>query len=132
MSDKTKAKPFWWDRPCYKCRSHSCDLSCPESVDVGMGPVAVIRKKEGSSGGFWAQWLRLVQVGDTLYTADQLAAAVAQEREKWQADAERYRFAMQSDDFAVCSWVESGNRGERGWFPIHTNNGIDEARIRRT
>ena len=31
MTDKLRpAASIWWDRPCYKCRSHTCDMSCLE------------------------------------------------------------------------------------------------------
>ena len=29
MDDELR-KPIKWDRPCYKCGSHYCDLSCPD------------------------------------------------------------------------------------------------------
>ena len=31
MNDELR-KPIKWDRPCYKCKSYYCDLSCPEPV----------------------------------------------------------------------------------------------------
>jgi len=33
MSDKLReAASIWWDRPCYKCRSHTCDMSCEAAL----------------------------------------------------------------------------------------------------
>lgn len=32
MADELR-KPIKWDRPCYKCGSHYCDLSCPDRAN---------------------------------------------------------------------------------------------------
>ena len=33
MSDKLReAASIWWDRPCYKCRSQTCDMSCEAAL----------------------------------------------------------------------------------------------------
>ena len=35
MTDKLRAAAIiWWDRPCYKCRSHTCDTSCSEPRNI--------------------------------------------------------------------------------------------------
>lgn len=40
-------------------------------------------------------------------------------------DAERWRYALESDDFAVCKWETIF--GEEGWFPISETSEIDAA-----
>ena len=39
MSEELR-KSIRWDRPCYKCRSNYCDLSCPDPTRPVAMPVS--------------------------------------------------------------------------------------------
>ena len=67
---------------------------------------------------------------ELLYTYDQLRQAFAQgaaaqldRLEKAEKDAERYRFALDDREFAVCEF----NNNRRRWVPIRDNASIDKA-----
>lgn len=72
---------IYWDRPCYKCRSHTCDMSCPEQQPVSMEPVAWMLENGFAFETEPAEYHALSE-WDALYTATQLAAARQQGEEE--------------------------------------------------
>ena len=78
MSEKLRAAAsIWWDRPCYKCRSHTCDMSCLEQ-EPEQEPVAWITK--GGKGDLW--WSRSVDE-DGNNNLDDVPLYTAPPRREW-------------------------------------------------
>ena len=78
MSEKLRAAAsIWWDRPCYKCRSHTCDMSCLEQ-EPEQEPVAWITK--GGKGDLW--WSRSVDE-DGNNNLDDVPLYTALPRREW-------------------------------------------------
>ena len=47
MSIEAMKDMIKWDRPCYKCLSHYCDLSCKETLKQGQEPYGYLKLSNG-------------------------------------------------------------------------------------
>jgi len=60
MSIEAMKDMIKWDRPCYKCLSHYCNLSCKETLKQGQGEIerltAALEKANAQAEHFEREW----------------------------------------------------------------------------
>ena len=91
MNDELR-KPIKWDRPCYKCGSYYCDLSCPDRAKNANAAPDELRKAAGTAVDVWddtgTRHEDVVNAMNNLrkVLAKNANAAPEQEPDAWMAD----------------------------------------------
>jgi hypothetical protein len=109
MSIEAMKDMIKWDRPCYKCLSHYCDLSCKETLKQEHSePVAVVDVHEFYDNCANFSLLQKLSKGKhTLYTTPQQRTWVGLNNEERLKLYRQFEDCLESDGWEYEKAIES-------------------------